>query len=451
MKPTLLIVEDDDGLRSSLEKSFSRRGYNVIVTTRVSSGIDLVQKQNITLALVDIRLPDGNGLDFLSKTREIADETAVIMMTAYPEIKTAVRAMKEGARDLIIKPFELEELHLTVERAIETLELKRNVRRLERERKSREEVTDIVGESPAIEQVRSQILKVAEVNTPVLIVGETGTGKELVADSLHKHSLHSNGPLVKVNCSAFSEHLLESELFGHEKGAFTDAREARGGLFEMADAGTLFLDEISEMKLELQAKLLRVVEGQPFRRVGGQREIRTNVRVVAATNRDLPTLIKAKEFREDLYFRLNVFQIKVPPLRSRGNDIVLLARFFLQRLAKSLRKGRLYLTPQAEQMLLAYDWPGNIRQLRNVMERAAILSDHEEVGIEHLPGELQASSFLNQNLAKSPEMLIPLSEIERRYMLYVLESVNGNISEASRILGVARNTLKARLRLPEEN
>lgn len=445
MQVTVLIVEDDVGVRSSLEKSTRRRGHEVLCASAVSEAGRLLRERQIDLILLDLRLPDGSGFDVLKAARDLDEEIAVVVMTAFAEVKTAVRAMKEGAYDFIVKPFELDELHVTVERAIQTQRLRRQVQRLEHEHQSRGEVTEILGESPAIEQLRAQIRKVAQATSPVLVVGETGTGKELVADVIHRFSPRGTGPLVKVNCSAFSEQLLESELFGHEKGAFTDAREARAGLFEMANGGTLLLDEISEMKPDLQAKLLRVVEGQPFRRVGGQREIRANVRVIATTNRDLPARIRTSDFREDLYFRLKVFQIDVPPLRARGSDVVLLARFFLQRSATTLRKGPIRLMPRVEEILLGYDWPGNVRELRNVMERAAILCETGKVEVEHLPGELQASVFVRHHGASSCGAIPSLSEIERRYIAHVVETVGGNLSEAARILGIARNTLKAKL------
>lgn len=445
MNLTLLIVEDDMGLRSSLEKSLRRRGYNILGTSTVSDAKRLLGERKVDLILLDLRLPDGSGFDVLAAARELDEEISVIVLTAYPEITTAVRAMKEGARDFIVKPFELEDLHLTVERTIEAQALHHRVQRLEHERHSRDEVTAILGESPAIEQVRSQIRQVAQADSPVFLVGGTGTGKELVADAIHSASSRSAGPLVKANCSAFSEQLLESELFGHEKGAFTDARQARAGLFEMADGGTLLLDEISELKSELQAKLLRVVEGQPFRRVGGQREIHTSVRIIATTNRDLPALVRSGAFRQDLLFRLKVFQIDVPPLRDRGKDVVLLARFFLRRSTVALRKLPIRLSPPAEEILLAYDWPGNVRELRNVMERAAILCEAGEVGVEHLPGELQVSAFVRHHSEKPSGAMPSLREIEHRYAAHVVDSVGGNLSEASRILGISRNTLKAKL------
>ncbi|MFQ5527576.1 MAG: sigma-54-dependent transcriptional regulator [Thermoanaerobaculia bacterium] len=449
MKVTLLLLEDDDGLRSSLEKSFRRKGHNVLAATRVEEAKRILAQRQVDLMLLDLRLPDGSGLEVLAFARELDEQVEAIMMTAFPEVKTAVRAMKEGARDFVIKPFELDELHLTVERVVEALELRRRVRRLERERLHHGEVDEMLGKSPAIQQVREDIRKVAGTDAPVLIVGETGTGKELVADSVHRLSERSKGPLVKVNCSAFSEQLLESELFGHEKGAFTDAREARPGLFEMADGGTVLLDEISEMKPELQAKLLRVVEGQPFRRVGGRRDIAADVRVIAATNRDLQVMVEEMTFRQDLYYRLNVFQIKVPPLRDRERDATLLAEFFVQRFVAALRKSTLVLSPEASEILHAYAWPGNVRELRNVIERAVILAENRAITAQHLPGELRAAAFVRRHAQRGAQGPPTLDEIERRYIAQILEQVGGNISEAARVLGIARNTLKAKLPPPE--
>lgn len=449
-KSTLLIVEDDAGLRSSLVKSFRKKGYEVLEASRASDASRIVHQQNVDLVLLDMRLAEGTGLDVLAEVRDLDDEIAVIMMTAFPEVKTAVRAMKDGARDFIVKPFELDELHLSVQRAMETRELRREVRRLDRERISRDEMTEILGSSAVIEAMRGQIGKVAQADTPVLVVGETGTGKELVADSIHRLSPRTKRPLIKVNCSAFSEQLLEDELFGHEKGAFTDAREARAGIFEMATGGTLFLDEISEMKPGLQAKLLRVSEGMPFRRVGGQREIRTDTRIIAATNRDLQARIREGLFREDLYYRLNVFQIAVPPLRNRSDDIALLARFFLQRSATALRRPVPVLTSQAEAILLDYPWPGNVRELRNVMERAVILCETGRIGPEHIPTELRTAEFIRRHVPSDPAGLLPLKAIEARYLRHVLQSTDGNLSEAARILGIARNTLKAKVGEPAD-
>ncbi|MFQ5680134.1 MAG: sigma-54-dependent transcriptional regulator [Gemmatimonadota bacterium] len=447
-----LIVEDDDGLRSALEESFSRRGHQVVGAPGVAEAVRLLTERNVGLVLLDLKLQDGSGLEVLRAARDLDEEIIVIMMTAFPEVRTAVGAMREGAADFITKPFELDQLHLAAERALEIRRLRRDVRRLDRERRRGREGTRMLGESAAIDAVHRDIGRVAETDTPVLITGETGTGKELVAEAIHQSSGRAEAPLVKVNCSAIAHQLLESELFGHERGAFTDAKESRIGLFEMADGGSLFLDEISEMQVELQAKLLRVVEGQPFRRVGGRREVRTDVRIVAATNRDLASRIQDGRFREDLYFRLNAFQIAVPPLRERGSDVGLLARHFLGRSARDLRREPLQLSAEAEQMLLAYAWPGNVRELRNVMERAAIVCDTDVVDVEHLPRELQAGAFVRHQTAGSESSTLPpLSEIERRYIDFVCRQTDGNISKAARILGVARNTLKARLRSAAES
>jgi len=445
MKPVLMIVEDDAGIRSSLEKSFLRRDYIVFGTSRVSDANRIMREQKVDLILLDLRLGDGSGFDVLEAARDLDAEILVIIMTAFPEVKTAVQAMKGGANDFVIKPFELEELHLTVERVIETRTLRRNVRLLERERRKIGDITEILGESPAIKHVRGLIRRVAVTDAPVLVTGETGTGKELVADAIHGLSPRSERPLVKVNCSALSEELLQSELFGHEKGSFTDAKQARSGLFEMSDNGTLFLDEISEMKAGLQAKLLRVTEGHPFRRVGGQREIQTNVRLIAATNRDLSSSLRSGIFREDLFFRLNRFQINVPPLRSRKDDIVLLARFFLEHSAQALRKGSIRLTPEVEEILLTYGWPGNVRELRNMMERAVILCDGKEVTVTQLPGEIQTSGFVREQTGENFGTIPSLAEIESQYILHVVRNTQGNLSEAARILGISRNTLKVKL------
>ena len=450
MKITMLIVEDDSGVRSSLERSFVRKGYKVVGAATIEEAIESLRTRKIDLVLLDIRLPDGSGLEVLRAARDLDEEILVIMMTAYPEVKTAVEAIKAGAHDFVIKPFELEEMRLTVQRALTALELRRKVYRLEREAQQQREVHEILGESDVIQAVRGQIRKVADADIPVLVVGETGTGKELVANSIHRLSPRSKAALVAVNCSTFSEQLLESELFGHEKGAFTDARQARAGLFEMADGGTLFLDEVSEMKPELQAKLLRIVEGQPFRRIGGRREIHTNVRLVVATNRHMPELIRSGRFREDLYFRLNGFQIAMPPLRARGNDIVQLAQFFLEKLSSTAGKQRPRLTGPARELLLAYDWPGNVRELRGVMDRAALLCEAGEIGVEDLPGELHAAAFVRRETESTEGGTPTLRQIEARYVAHILGLAEGNLSVAARMLGIARNTLKSKLRLQDD-
>ncbi len=447
MTLTTLIVEDDGGLRSSLQTSLERRGHHVLTAATVAAGRELLGAHKIDALLLDVRLGDGSGLALLPIAKELDGETVVLVMTAFADVRVAVQAMREGAHDFVSKPFDLQELHLSIERALEARELRRAVHRLERERLVYRDESVMLGASAPMTRMREQIARVAMSDTAVLVLGETGTGKELVVDALHAESERRDQPLVKLNCSAVSEHLMESELFGHDKGAFTDARQARAGLFELADRGTLFLDEVSEMRPEVQAKLLRVVEGQPFRRVGGgKREIRTDVRVVAATHRDVRARVEAGLFREDLYYRLNGFQIDVPPLRTRGTDVGLLARAFIERAARKLRKRPPTLSSAAESALMAWHWPGNVRELRNAIERAVILCDGDLIDTENLAAEIQSAHFVReQGELSRPSSMPTLEEVSCRYVARVVQAVDGNLSEAARVLGVARNTVKAKI------
>lgn len=457
MKRTILIVEDDYQIRTSLDKSFRRRGHELFCAGELAEARAVLRERKIDLILLDFRLPDGCGLDLLAEAHELDAEIDVIIMTAFPDVKGAVVAMKAGARDYIVKPFELEELHLSVERAIEERKLRRTVNHLERERRGTDDFHDILGASPAIEGVREQIRKVAGAETPVLVYGATGTGKELVADSVHRLSTHATGPLVKVNCSAFPEQLLESELFGHEKGAYTDAREARAGLFEMADGGSLFLDEISEMKPVLQSKLLRIVEGQPFRRVGGQREIHTGVRIIAATNCDLQERVQLGEFREDLYYRLNVVEIELPPLRNRQDDIPLLAQHFLTKFAKRASQDIREISPAAMRLLQHHGWPGNVRELENAMERAVVFCRGTTIHPEHLPFtaakvvERESDESEGHSIALPPNLSDAhyrdakqqvVHMFDRYYFTAVLRRTGGNVSEAARASGLDRSNFR---------
>jgi DNA-binding NtrC family response regulator len=444
-KLATLIVEDDEAFRYTLERSLRARGHDVRAVGTVAEARAFLPEQRIDVAVIDMRLPDGSGLEVVKAALEVDPEVLAIVISGVSDVKAAVRAIKHGAAEYVVKPFDLDDLHLVVQRSVEARATRRRLRQLERERQGREPVADFLGTSPAIEQVRGAIQRVAPLDTPVLVLGETGTGKELVADSLHRLSPRAKGPFIKTNFSALSEQLVESELFGHEKGSFTDAKDARPGLIEMAAGGTLLLDEIAETKLSLQSTLLRVLDGQPFRRVGGQREIRPDVRLVAATNRDLAARIRTGEFREDLYFRLNVFRIEVPPLRARGADVLLLARHFLKEAARTLRTRARRVSPAAEALLRAYPWPGNVRELRNIMERAAIVCDGDEIDVGHIPKDLRTEGFFH-GIAKGTADLDTLAEMERRYVVHVVESSGGNLTEAARILGIARNTLKSKLR-----
>ena len=442
MSHALLIVEDEMTMRESLLVHFRAKGFSVFGAPGVEKAREIFARERLDLVLMDIHLSDGSGLELLREFRSADDQLFVVMITAYPDVGTAVEAMREGAYDYLPKPFDLSELDLMVERTLETKKLRKDVQRLSRATPSIGE--GIIAESPGIKKALELAAQVSmSPNTHVLVRGETGTGKEVVAEAIHR-----KGPLVKVNCSALPAALIESELFGHEKGAFTDAREPRMGLFELAEGGTLFLDEISEMKPELQSKLLRVVEGQPFRRIGGKRDINVDLRVVAATHRDLEKEVSRGTFREDLYYRLKVFVVEVPPLRDRMEDIIPLARLFAERHGRGMYENPPVLSEEAEQALVRYQWPGNVRELRNMMERAVILCGGETIGIVHLPTEVQVETRL-RSLKRTNFYgdSITLAQVEKLHIQITLEESDKNKSEAARRLGISRKTLREKMKL----
>jgi DNA-binding NtrC family response regulator len=408
--------------------------------------IKFVKKQSVDIVLLDIRLPDVDGISVLKDILAIDDSIFVIVMTAYPDVKIAISAIKAGAYDFINKPFELEELKLLVDKAVETQRLMSEVQRL-RHKTGDECLLEMIGDSVAFNKVKALILVVAKTpKTPVLIQGETGTGKELVANAIHCRSSRADMPLIKINCSAIADNLMEAELFGYEKGAFTDAKETKKGLLELADGGTIFFDEIGDMSIGLQPKLLRVLENHSFRRVGGIRDIKVDVRVVAATNKDLPSMAKRNEFRDDLYYRLKVMVIHIPPLRERKDDIMPLAEHFIQVNNKDLGKDIEGVSPECRDILLQYSWPGNVRELKNIVERAAILATSNEILPEYLPRELveEITAFIPA-INKINSVNATLEQVEKAHILHVFNSVKGNISQASRILGIARQHLRKKL------
>jgi DNA-binding NtrC family response regulator len=443
----ILIVEDNEDLAFTIAKVLQKEGHTVFKAKTGEEGLIALRKELVDLVLLDLKLPKMNGLDVLTKIREMDTDLAVIMMTASTDVKPAIDAMKKGAIDYLMKPFELEEMKLVVHKALEMHQLRIEVTRFRREHSKRSPYDTLYGESPRIKEIRRLIQIVADTpRTSVLIQGESGTGKELVSNAIHNASTRSNKPYIKINCSAIPDNLLESELFGHEKGAFTDAKMMKKGLFELANTGTLFLDEISSMKLSLQPKLLRVLETQTFRRIGGIADIKIDVRVIAASNTDLGELVKHKEFRDDLYYRLKVMEIDLPPLRDRKEDLLLLAKLFLQEFNKEFNKRVQKLNSKTEHLLEHYEWPGNVRELKNVIERAVILTQADSILPEHLPLELREGSKLSSSERTSPKSM-SLEDMEKSHITDVLKSVNGNKSQAAKVLNISRSTLREKLKV----
>jgi DNA-binding NtrC family response regulator len=446
---TILLVDDDPLLRGSLAEDLGAHGYEVAVAETGAHALAFLERLPIDLLLTDLRLPDLTGLAILHEVRARRPEVQVIIMTAFGDIPTAVKAIQDGAYHFLPKPFDLEELHPILGRALETQRLRREVATLRAHQFGDPQIPGLLGESRAIRDLRLLVRRVAATpRTSILVVGESGTGKEVVATAIHAASARAAGPMVKVNCSAIPETLLEADLFGYEKGAFTDAKEAKKGLFELAHGGTIFLDEISDMAPPLQPKLLRVLDEQVFRRVGGLKDIRVDVRVIAATNRDLGAMVQVGRFREDLYYRLRVMEVVIPPLRTRPEDVRALAHNFLAYYNREFGKSVTGLDRAAEAILAGYAWPGNVRELKNVIERAAILADGDLIGPALLPQQLKPPAatlrhgeggvFLPPGLA--------LQEVEEQYLRMALKAAKGNRSEAARRLGITRVTLRAKIR-----
>jgi DNA-binding NtrC family response regulator len=444
MAERILVVEDDTTIRVTLKDVLQKQGYQVDLAEDGAGGLELSRKRAYGLTLLDLHLPDMHGLEVLKAMRETDADALVVVMTAFPEVRTAVECVKAGAYDYLNKPFELDDLKEIVRRALETRSLRLEVELLRTRASAPEPLEGMVGGSPAFKALIEVTRRIAAASrVPVLIRGESGTGKERVAQAIHNLSPRVAGPWVTLNCSALAEGLLESEMFGHERGAFTDAKAAKRGLLELADGGTLFLDEIGDLSLALQPKLLRAIETQTFRRVGGQKELQVDVRFVAATNRDLAAMVKAGTFREDLYYRLNVGSIEMPPLRARLGDVQPLARRFLDEAARVMGLPNPALDRQSCELIEKYSWPGNIRELRNVMERALILSGGETILPVHLPKEI-ASAGRGAPVAADDDNL-PLAEVEKRHIRRVLNAHRGNKTQAAKVLGITRLTLRNKI------
>ena len=453
-RTTVLVVEDDAAMRELLYEALSDEGYRVELASGGRAGIARVKAGGIDLVVTDVKMPDLDGLDALQEIRTVEPTPHVIVITAFGSIETAIKAVKLGAYDYITKPFDIDVLTLGVEKALNERGLRREVARLRREVERPYRFDNIIGKAQPMQDVFALIRRLAGSAANVLITGESGTGKELIARALHFNSPRAKRPFVAVNCAAIPDTLLESELFGYKRGAFTDARTDRPGMFVEADGGTLFLDEIGDLSPPLQAKLLRVIQEREIRPLGAQRSEKVDVRVLSATNRDLEQRMKEGAFREDLFYRLNVINVALPPLRDRGDDILPLAEHFLAATAARGNKRVAAFTASALKVLTAYQWPGNVRELENVVERAVALAESTELGVEDLPPQVRERRMADIHAGALARNLT-LAELEREYIARVLSAEGGNKTRAAQRLGLDRKTLYRKLeeydRVPDES
>jgi Nif-specific regulatory protein len=445
----ILVADDHDSLRRGIVRALSDAHHEVDEAPNGNVAIEKLHEGQYDVVLSDLKMGGSDGLDVLRTAKSMHPSTAVILMTAFGSVHTAVEAMKIGAFDYVQKPFEIEEMELKVEKAIEHRRLKHEIEYLRHTQSDIYDFERIVGASGALQSVLGIVKKVAKSNTTVLIRGETGTGKELIAGAIHHNSLRAGRNFVKVNCAALQENLLESELFGHEKGAFTGADKQRIGRFEQADGGTLFLDEVGDMSANTQAKILRVLQEHEFERLGGTRSLRVDVRVITATNRNLPQMVSQGLFREDLYYRLNVVSIDMPPLRDRKEDIQALAMFFLRRFAGELKKRIDGLSPDAHKLLMRYNWPGNIRELENAIERAVLLTEGPHLTSSDLRlGELTTTQSAGESnpVVKIPPTGIALEEIERQALIEALKMSNWVQKDAAELLSISPRVMNYKIK-----
>jgi DNA-binding NtrC family response regulator len=446
MKGRVLLVDDDRPTCDLLGRQLERRDFEVLARTTAEEALLALADQDVDVLVTDQNMPRMSGLALCDEATANHPELPVVLITGFGSMDTAIAAIRAGAYDFLTKPFAIEELVLVIERAIAHRALKEEVRRLRLAVAEATHFGDLLGQSPPVRQMCDLIQRAAPSDATVLITGESGSGKDLVARALHERGPRHAGPFVALNCAAVTESLLESELFGHKRGAFTDARENRPGLLVQASGGTVFLDEIGDMPLGMQAKLLRAIESRTVRPVGSDAEVPIDVRFIAATNRDLESDAEEGRFRQDLFFRINVIQIAVPALRARGNDVLLLAQHFLERAAARNGKAVQGFSETAAERLLGYSWPGNVRELQNAVERAVALTTRERIAPEDLPERIRNHRKSQFSLTgEEVGGFLPMHEVERRYILHVLESVQGNKTLAARILGFDRRTMYRKL------
>ncbi len=436
----ILIIDDEATQRELLAGHLERQGHKVQTAGDGEEGIAVLRDLGAEAALVDMRMPRMDGLTFIKRSLETNPDLAVVVMTAYGTVESAVEAMKAGAFDYLLKPIDLEHVGVILAKIEANLKLVTENRYLKRKLEQADDFKDIIGQSGAIRKVLADVSRIARSDATVLIRGESGTGKEVVARAIHQASSRAGGPFLAVNCTSLPETLLESELFGHERGSFTGASARHLGRFELADHGTIFLDEIGDISLPIQAKLLRVLETKTFQRLGGEKDIKVDIRILTATNRNLEARVKDGAFREDLFYRLNVIPITIPPLRDRRDDILPLVEFFIEKYNRKNNKAVRGVTPGAKDLLLRHSWPGNVRELENLIERAIVLSSGDVIDVEDI------DPFVKDHIEKEPTFdTLSLDDLEKRAITEALKRTNGSLIEASELLGIHRNTLRLKI------
>jgi len=449
MEKNILIIDDEQNLTFFLKEGLKKEGYTVHLADTLLKGREKIKTIFPDLLLLDLNLPDGNGLELYNQLKKDQEFIPTIVLTAHSSIQSAIDAMKLGVDDYITKPFDMKELTILIESLLNRYHIKNQLNYYRRKAQGNQDFEFFVSRLPVMHEIQKMAMKIAEVPvSTVLIEGATGTGKEMLARYIHNNSSQADAPFIEINCASLPENLLESELFGFEPGAFTDAKRRKIGLIELADGGTLFLDEIAEMSLALQAKLLRFLENHSFKRLGGITDIKVEIRVITATNKDIEKLVQEKKFREDLYFRLNVFRLKLPTLAERKEELLILAQFFLEKLNARMNRKIRYISPSCKDIFIGYDWPGNLRELHNVIERSVILSNAESIEPEHLPREISAnikdgsSNTLNISDLKDKSLKDFLNDLESRFLRQAMELSDWNQVKAAKLLNEPRHIIR---------